>query len=88
MSFALSKQFKRDLSKLAPEILASYEWAEVMYHLHRRRPLPERYLDHALGGEWRGYRDCHVKNDLVLIYRHSGEDLLLARLNSHSEVFG
>jgi mRNA interferase YafQ len=32
-------------------------------------PLPRRYFDHALSGEWSDHRDCHIKPDLVLIYR-------------------
>ena len=50
--------------------------------------LPTRLADHALGGDWRGFRDCHVKPDLVLIYRKSADMLALARLGSHSELFG
>jgi mRNA interferase YafQ len=38
-------------------------------------------------GEWNDHRDCHVKPDLVLIYRKVGEDTLqLVRLGSHSEL--
>jgi len=48
---------------------------------------PDR--DHALTGDWSGSRDCHVKPDLVLIYRKPDADTLrLARLGSHSDVFG
>ena len=32
------------------------------------RPLPPRYRDHALSGNWSGYRDCHLRPDLLLIY--------------------
>ncbi|OZA58728.1 MAG: YafQ family addiction module toxin, partial [Sphingomonadales bacterium 39-62-4] len=40
-------------------------------------------------GDWAGYRDCHVKPDLVLIYAKPDDATLrLARLGSHSEVFG
>ena len=50
-------------------------------------PLPFRYRDHALTGEWQDFRDCHIKPDLLLIYRKSGQNLLeLARLGSHSEL--
>jgi mRNA interferase YafQ len=49
--------------------------------------LPSRLSDHALTGEWQGYRDCHIKPDLVLIYRKpDAESLELARLGSHSEL--
>ncbi|ENY1010430.1 type II toxin-antitoxin system YafQ family toxin [Pseudomonas aeruginosa] len=45
--------------------------------------------DHDLSGDWAGYRECHIKPDLLLIYRKSDADTLrLARLGSHSELFG
>ena len=50
-------------------------------------PVPERLQDHALGGNRKGYRDCHVRPDLVLIYAISSETLTLVRIGSHSEVF-
>lgn len=51
-------------------------------------PLEPRYQDHALSGDWMGYRDCHVKPDLVLIYAKPDDlTLRLARLGSHSELF-
>ncbi len=52
-------------------------------------PLPESYRDHPLSGEWNGYRDCHVKPDLILIYiKPDSETLELTRLGSHAELFG
>ena len=85
-----SKAYKRDLKKLAssPEFLTSIEYIEVMYHLLNGMALPAKYFDHALSGEWQGFRDCHIKNDLVLVYKVEGSVLQLARLNTHSEVFG
>ena len=51
--------------------------------------LPESNHDHALGGDWSGYRECHIKPDLLLIYRKPDADTLrLARIGSHSELFG
>ena len=50
--------------------------------------LPDRLNDHALGGGWKGFRDCHVKPDLILIYQKSEEILTLVRIGSHSEIFG
>jgi mRNA interferase YafQ len=50
-------------------------------------PLPRRYFDHPLSGEWKDCRDCHVKPDLILIYRKPDKDSLeLVRLGSHSEL--
>jgi mRNA interferase YafQ len=50
-------------------------------------PLPPKYHDHPLEGQWNDHRDCHVKPDLVLIY-HKPDDvtLQLVRLGSHREL--
>ncbi len=49
--------------------------------------VPEKFHDHPLSGEWKDYRDCHIKPDLVLIYRvPDAETLELVRLGSHSEL--
>jgi mRNA interferase YafQ len=51
------------------------------------KPLPHRYVDHPLAGEWKDHRDCHIRPDLVLIYRKPDADSLeLVRLGSHSEL--
>lgn len=61
----------------------------VLMDLASDQALAPRYRDHELTGDWAGYRECHLKPDLLLIYRKIGEDLLtLARLGSHSELFG
>ena len=55
--------------------------------LAKDEPLPRRYFDHPLGGEWSDNRDCHIRSDLVLIYRKSDDSSLeLVRLGSHSEL--
>jgi mRNA interferase YafQ len=51
------------------------------------KPLPSKYCDHPLSGNWKDHRDCHVKPDLLLIYRKPDDDTLqLVRLGSHSEL--
>ena len=75
---ALATPKHRDLDNLLPAILTL---------LATDTPLPEKYVDHPLRGEWKDFRDCHVKPDLLLIYRKSGGDVLqLVRLGSHSEL--
>ena len=61
----------------------------VLHLLCANKPLPTANRDHPLSGDWNGYRDCHLKPDLVLIYRLPNESTLqLVRLGSHSELFG
>jgi len=53
------------------------------------RPLPTSKHDHQLGGEWADHRECHLRPDLLPIYRKPNpETLQLIRLGSHSELFG
>ncbi|MGE3331974.1 MAG: type II toxin-antitoxin system YafQ family toxin [Candidatus Melainabacteria bacterium] len=60
----------------------------VLEKLVTDQALPHRNRDHELSGNWNGYRECHLKPDLLLIYRKLDEDTLrLARLGSHSELF-
>jgi len=52
------------------------------------KPLPERNHDHALAGHWQDHRECHLKPDLLLIYRKPDADVLqLVRMGSHSQLF-
>ncbi len=52
-------------------------------------PLPALLYDHALSGDWADFRDCHIRPDLVLVYKKPDDDTLdLARLGPHSELFG
>ena len=61
--------------------------AALLADLLADNPLHPRYRDHALTGEWKDHRDCHLKPDLVLIYRKPDADTLqLVRLGSHSEL--
>ena len=60
---------------------------EIIETLAADAKLPERCRDHAMIGEWADFRDCHVRPDLVLIYRKPDNDRLqLVRLGSHSEL--
>lgn len=64
------------------------EFVAVLAALAVDAPVAARHRDHALSGEWRGFRECHILPDLLLIYRKYGDELLrLARLGTHSELF-
>lgn len=83
-----SSQFKKDFKKIAklpiPDVV---EVGHVIKQLQLGKTLPEKYVDHPLSGNWQNYRDCHVKPDLVLIYKIDSNVLKLARIGSHSELF-
>jgi len=59
----------------------------VVNMLAEDSPLPRRHFDHQLSGQWSDHRDCHIRPDLVLIYRKPDDTSLeLVRLGSHSEL--
>lgn len=83
---AFKRDFKREAKGRHRGILDT-ELRLVIMALATDEPLEPRHRDHALSNDWKDYRDCHVKPDLVLIYRLIGDDrLILARLGSHSEL--
>lgn len=85
-----SGQFKRDLkreSKGQHRKALQDDFVALVAALASDQPLEPHYRDHALTGDWKNHRDCHVKPDLVLIYRRVHEDVLqLVRLGSHAEL--
>lgn len=83
----LTKDFQRDMKKLGVEIITSPEFTEVFQCFHKGIPLPQKYKDHDLKGKLKGYRDCHIFNDLVLIYKIENETLYLLRVGTHSAIF-
>lgn len=82
-----SSQFKKDLKKAKRQSKDLNLLQSVVIALANKEPLEKRFRDHELTGNWRGYRECHVNPDWLLIYKIDGEDLKLARLGSHSELF-
>ncbi len=69
----------KDIEVLLPELVSQ---------LARDQPLKEKYRDHNLGGPWKGHRECHLKPDLLLIYKRPDKQTLrLVRMGSHSELF-
>jgi len=86
-----SNQFKRDYKRelkgqRGKEL--SGDLAAVLELLVADVALAAKHKDHALTGEWKGYRDCHIWPDLVLIYtKPDAKTLLLVRLGSHGDLF-
>ena len=80
------KDYKRE-SKGQYRLTLDTELISVVSMLATDEPLPDRCKDHSLTGQWKDHRDCHIKPDLVLIYRlPDPENLELIRLGSHSEL--
>ncbi len=88
-----SSAFKRDYKRVKATSQHRYDVDGILLTavalLAGDQVLPESLRDHALSGVWSSYRECHLKPDLLLIYRKADTNTLrLARLGSHSELFG
>jgi len=88
-----SSAFKRDYKRVKATPRHSKDVDALVFAIIASllvdQALPEGNRDHTLSGDWAGYRECHIKPDLLLIYRKPDEETLrLARLGSHSELFG
>ena len=87
-SSAFKRDYKREI-KGQHGLSLDAVLVPVLVALANDEPLEPRHRDHDLSGDWAGYRECHVKPDLLLVYRKpDAETLRLARLGSHSELFG
>lgn len=79
--------FKRDVRKAKKRGKDMTKLRTVLTLLIDGKPLPERYKDHALKGDWSGFRDAHIEPDWLLIYRIHGDELQLARTGTHADLF-
>lgn len=81
--------FKRDLKKYKHKKDIIVELYDVISTLSKEKPLDHSKRDHHLVGNYTNCRECHVKNDVLLIYQvdKKTHSLYLARLGSHSELF-
>jgi mRNA interferase YafQ len=89
-TISIHTTFKKEFNKFKKNL--SFEeldifYSEIISNLKNDIPLAEKYRDHQLTGNYKNFRECHVKPDLLLVYTKIDNKLILARFNSHSEIF-
>ena len=84
-----TNQFKKDYKVAIKRGLPIEELDLVINLLSLDDPLPQKYSDHNLSGNWKGFRECHISPDWLLIYKISNNKLILtlSRTGSHSDLF-
>lgn len=80
-------QFKKDIKRVLKRGKELEQLLIIVQNLAEGKPLDAVYLDHPLKGQYHGKRDCHLEPDWILIYALEGEDLVLYRTGSHSDLF-
>jgi mRNA interferase YafQ len=79
-------KFKQDVERQKKRGKDTDKLRAIIESLCHHRPLDPRHRDHALTGDWKGWRDCHVEPDWVLIYKRDGGTLILGRTGTHSDL--
>ena len=82
-----TNQFKRSFKKCKLKDSEEQAFIDVAYKLLNDVPLDDKYFDHHLKGKYSGFKECHLKPDLLLIYIIEEKVLKLVDIGSHSELF-
>lgn len=83
-----SGQFKKDYKKCSKRGLNMNLLKSVVATLAIPAALPQKNQAHNLKGNYKGFSECHIAPDWLLIYRYNGGYLELARTGTHSDLFG
>ena len=84
----MTSQFKKDLKRIQNQPIKIQHLKQVLLKLEENGVIPNQYRPHKLSGNYTGYMECHVENDLLLIWIDAQENIIkLVRLGSHAELF-
>jgi len=87
LEIEFTTQFKKDYKKIKKQNKEISKLYSIINLLASSKKLERRFKDHALTGELKGMRDCHIEPDWVLIYKLTPSLLSLQRTGSHSDIF-
>lgn len=84
----LTSQFKKDLKRYKHKTEVINKLETILKNLAQGSPVPEENRPHLLTGNYKGYMECHVENDTLLIWWDKDTDIVkLVRFGTHSELF-
>lgn len=89
IKLVLSNQFRKDLKQAKKRGFKIDKLTEVVNTIAGQNPLAEKYRDHNLTGDYKGFRECHIEPEWLLVYRIESEELelFLFRTSTHSDLF-
>jgi mRNA interferase YafQ len=84
----MSGQFKKDLKRYKHNLEKLNALKSVLTLLQNEESIPAEFKPHMLTGYYKGHMECHVQNDLLLIwFDKATETIVLVRFGTHSELF-
>ena len=89
LDLVMTTQFRKDLKRINKRGKDLSLLKDVLQTLREEQALEEKYRDHALTGNYIGFRECHIQPDWLLVYAINKEELILtaSRTGSHSDLF-
>ena len=89
LKISFTNQYLKDLELMKRRNLPKSELDNVIKLLSEEKPLPPNYKDHALKGNFAGYRECHIRPNWLLLYKIEKQilTLVLVRTGTHSDLF-
>ena len=81
-------QFEKDLRRVLRRGKNADKIKTVIAMLIEEEPLAERYRDHALLGNYKSRRECHIEADWLLVYKLVNDEIIFERTGTHSDLFG
>lgn len=89
LELGMTTQFRKDLKRINKRGKDLSLLKDVLQMLREEQVLEEKYRDHALTGNYIGFRECHIQPDWLLVYAINEEELILtaSRTGSHSDLF-
>ncbi|OTN93524.1 hypothetical protein A5804_002894 [Enterococcus faecium] len=90
LTLEFTPSFKRDYKRMMKKHYNETEFRKVINLLvnQEQEVLKTKYKDHALQGNWKGFRELHIQPDWLLIYKINGKKLILTlvRIGSHDKI--
>lgn len=89
LQLVTTTQFRKDIKRAKKRGLNLKKLKTILDTLQREEPLDEKHRDHALVGNYLGFRECHIEPDWLLVYAIDKGQLILtaSRTGSHSDLF-
>ena len=87
LTIAYTSKMKRDVKRVMKRGKDIAKLTAALTMLASEAQMPEKYKDHPLKGEMRGYRECHIEPDWLLVYQIVQDELLLLASGTHADLF-
>ncbi len=86
---AYTREFKKDYKRVTRRGLPEKEIQAVMQLIMEEKALPTKFKDHVLKGEYKGFGECHIRPDWLLIYLKKPQEgtVIFVRTGTHSDLF-